>query len=135
MVNFSKNLNEILVEYLNANTKVARSYPLVPDTLLVFAIPTTDDEAKAWIHTEQGGWNSLHTADERAVSVASIVRMGNGLSYTSGNEVAKRLEEFVSWADASGNVTLKVKRVDQRQALGDNGEPQMRNYYVFELVK
>lgn len=135
MANFSKNLNEIVVSHLNANTKVARSYPLVPDTTLVFAIPQTDAEAEAWVRTEEGGWNSLHTIDERAISVASIVRTGNGLAFTCGTEVAKRLEEFASWENNEHHVTLKVKRVDQRQALGDNGEPQMRNYYVFELVK
>ena len=135
MANFSKSLNELVASHLNANTKVARSYPLVKDTTLVFAIPQTDEEANTWVQTEEGGWNSLHTIDGRAISVASIVRIGNGLPYTSGKEVAMRLAEFASWEDvATHQVTLRVVRVDQRQAIGNNGEPQMRNYYVFEYI-
>lgn len=131
MSNLNKNNVEALTTKLQAlNLGNAYSMPITEGNTYHIVLPT-NDTFEDWVKEQTNGWYGITTQEGITLSVQALTRTGNGLSFTR-TSVAERLLELVEMADSI--LALRVTKVTQRNAISQEGRPQIRNYYTFEVT-
>ena len=127
MENLAENiLNAIVVARDN---DAVRNMPIFAGDVYHIHVPATEDEARAVVQEQNGGWDGVPTEEGMVLSVTALTRGGNGLNLQGATRQA-RLGEMLAHGN-DGHVALRVVRVNQRMAFSDEGQAQARNYYFF----
>ena len=131
MSNLNKENETALLSTLKAlNLGDVRNMPIMAGNTYLVVLPT-DATFKDWVKEQPGGWYGIATQEGITLSVTALTRTGNGISFKS-QEVASRLMELAEMADSV--LSLRVTKVSQRNTLSEEGKPQIRNYYTFQVT-
>ena len=130
MENLAENIVNAIV--VTRDNEAIRNMPIFAGDVFHIHVPTTEDEAKALVQQQEGGWDGVPTEEGMVLSVTSLTRNGNGLNL-NGDTRQARLGNMLSY-NSDGRVALRVTRVQQRMGFSEEGQPQARNYYFFAFA-
>ena len=130
MENLAENILRAIT--VSRDNDAVRNMPVFAGDVYHIHVPTTEDEARALVQPQEGGWDGVPTEEGMVLSVTSLTRNGNGLNL-NGDTRQVRLGDMLAHGN-DGRIALRVTRVQQRMGFSEEGQPQTRNYYFFAFA-